>query len=324
MVTDTASMSATKRNGLLIFSIQKNKYLYWDSVGSKWAEMAGTAGSAITGSGVAGYMPEFTTATNIDTTRLYHSNGRFAIGSTTTTNGVFNVIGGTTYLEGNLSFGAADRTISNISNNVLAFGTNNTERMRLKADGEVLIGTTTDVGAFVLQLNGSAYTNAGYWTGSSGQLGIGVTSSSYPMEIIKDGNSIGIGNSIISIRGSGGDDQRLHFGYNGSNVSLIAAARTLAFTRYDLVADGWRESMRINNTGELLIGSTSDAGTYALQVTGAIYNTTTITTGAPSGGTAKPFKIGAAATVSPTSPNRTIEIEIDGTTYYIHAKTTND
>jgi hypothetical protein len=49
-----------------------------------------------------------------------------------------------------------------------------------------------------------------------------------------------------------------------------------------------------------------------------------ITTAAPSGGTAKPFKIGAAATVTPTSPNRTIEIEIDGVTYYLTAKTTND
>ena len=29
-------------------------------------------------------------------------------------------------------------------------------------------------------------------------------------------------------------------------------------------------------------------------------------------------------TVSPTSPNRTITMVIGGTTYYIHAKTTND
>jgi hypothetical protein len=57
---------------------------------------------------------------------------------------------------------------------------------------------------------------------------------------------------------------------------------------------------------------------------GAVTFSTSVTTGAPSGGTAKPFKIGAAATVSPTSPNRTIEIEIDGTTYYLSAKTTND
>lgn len=47
-------------------------------------------------------------------------------------------------------------------------------------------------------------------------------------------------------------------------------------------------------------------------------------TGAPSGGTAQFFKVGSAASVSPTSPNRTIEIEVNGTTYYLAAKTTND
>jgi hypothetical protein len=76
--------------------------------------------------------------------------------------------------------------------------------------------------------------------------------------------------------------------------------------------------------GEMYINTTTDAGAYALQVAGAIYNTTTITTGAPTGGSIKPWRLGEAATVSPTSPNRTIRVEIDGTVYYIHAKTTND
>jgi hypothetical protein len=58
--------------------------------------------------------------------------------------------------------------------------------------------------------------------------------------------------------------------------------------------------------------------------TGAATFSSSVTTGAPSGGTAKPFKVGNVATVTPTSPNRTIEIEIDGTTYYLTAKTTND
>ena len=84
------------------------------------------------------------------------------------------------------------------------------------------------------------------------------------------------------------------------------------------------EKMRIKSDGEVLIGTTTDAGAYALQVSGAIYNTTTITTGAPTGGSIKPWRLGEAATVSPTSPNRTIRVEIDGTVYYIHAKTTND
>jgi flagellar capping protein FliD len=62
----------------------------------------------------------------------------------------------------------------------------------------------------------------------------------------------------------------------------------------------------------------------AFGVNGAATFSSTITTAAPSGGTAKPFKIGNVATVTPTSQNRTIEIEIDGTTYYLTAKTTNN
>ncbi len=49
-----------------------------------------------------------------------------------------------------------------------------------------------------------------------------------------------------------------------------------------------------------------------------------LNTGAPAGGTAKPWKFGQAASISPTSPNRTIELDVNGTLYYVHAKTTND
>jgi hypothetical protein len=49
-----------------------------------------------------------------------------------------------------------------------------------------------------------------------------------------------------------------------------------------------------------------------------------LTTGAPTGGTAAKWKLGVAASVSPTSPNRTIEVDIGGTIYYLAAKTTND
>jgi hypothetical protein len=56
-------------------------------------------------------------------------------------------------------------------------------------------------------------------------------------------------------------------------------------------------------------------------------NTTTtgsVTTAAPAGGTAAAWKLGAVASVSPTSPDRTIEVDIGGTIYYLAAKTTND
>lgn len=64
-------------------------------------------------------------------------------------------------------------------------------------------------------------------------------------------------------------------------------------------------------------GNLTVSGTGASSVGG------TFATGAPTGG-AGAWKLGVANAVSPTSPNRTITVDIGGTLYYIHAKTTND
>lgn len=52
--------------------------------------------------------------------------------------------------------------------------------------------------------------------------------------------------------------------------------------------------------------------------------TLSIKSGAPAGGTSGTWKLGVAASVTPTSPNRTVELDIGGTTYYLAAKATND
>jgi hypothetical protein len=80
--------------------------------------------------------------------------------------------------------------------------------------------------------------------------------------------------------------------------------------------------MVIKNNGRVGIGVTSP--TEILDISGNVLLSGSIKTGAPSGGTAQPWKLGTVATVSPTSPNRTIEVEVNGTIYYLHAKTTND
>jgi hypothetical protein len=71
--------------------------------------------------------------------------------------------------------------------------------------------------------------------------------------------------------------------------------------------------LRTNNTTALTISASQNA-TFAGN----------ISTAAPAGGTAAAWKLGTVASVSPTSPNRTIEVDIGGTIYYIHAKTTNN
>jgi len=71
-------------------------------------------------------------------------------------------------------------------------------------------------------------------------------------------------------------------------------------------------------------GATVSSGEAQLTTTGNLTLNGSVQTSAPSGGTSAAWKLGTVATVSPTSPNRTIEVDIGGTIYYLAAKTTNN
>lgn len=77
----------------------------------------------------------------------------------------------------------------------------------------------------------------------------------------------------------------------------------------------------VNLASKALLFSTDAGSTISFQV---MANNGGVRTSAPSGGTAASWKFGTVATVSPTSPNRTIELDVAGTRYFLHAKTTND
>jgi hypothetical protein len=281
MVVDTASVSGNKRNGLLIFSIQKNKFLYWDSVGSKWAEMAGTAGSAITGTGVAGYMPEFTTATNIDSTSLYHSAGRFAIGSTTTSNGRFSVFGGHSYFDTSLKVG---------SQTLLAD----------EGKNEVYINTTADSGFYSLQVEGSIYNSTGaVFARNSGNVGIGITNPERKLVVnvspgtnSTDGIRVFNGSTNFSTVMTGNPYTYLGMPassgalYHNGNIAIASDGGYISFHTVN------SEAGRINSNNELQLGSTTDAGSYVLQVTGGMYQTAnsyhSVSSGAFAVGTTSP------------------------------------
>jgi hypothetical protein len=115
-----------------------------------------------------------------------------------------------------------------------------------------------------------------------------------------------------------------------SSASLVAAVSQpqLAFTSDTAGSYTWgrilansSEIVRVHSANLAAIANVAGAG---IAVAGGIINTGSLTTGAPAGGTAAAWKLGAVASVSPTSPNRTIEVDIGGTIYYIHAKTTNN
>jgi hypothetical protein len=107
-----------------------------------------------------------------------------------------------------------------------------------------------------------------------------------------------------------GSSQIIRVRHDASNIEFTNTAQDAYVTGTVI---GNTLQLHGNNGTGLTIGSTGNA-TFAGN----------ITTGAPSGGTAAAWKLGTVATVSPTSPNRTIEVDIGGTIYYIHAKTTNN
>jgi hypothetical protein len=201
-----------------------------------------------------------------------------------------------------------------------------------------------------------------FWDNVNKRLGVGTTTPDSPISILTDvdavssftrvSNNAPTTSSLILKRTRGtlsnqtnvlnGDKlgQFIFTGLNSSNTFInsgaIFAAASEDFTsgsgtyisieNTSIGAFSRTERFRLFPTGNILIqngGTFTDAG-FRLDINGTARVQGAITTGAPTGGTAKPFKIGAVATVTPTSPNRTIEIEIDGTTYYLTAKTTND
>lgn len=124
---------------------------------------------------------------------------------------------------------------------------------------------------------------------------------------------------IIKLQaGAVGVDSAGEIRIDGTLVALYGTSSTLCATA--------------NNTqliAELTTAATSTTdgalrSKGGLSVAGATVTGGAITTGAPSGGTAAAWKFGAVAVVSPTAPNRTIELDVAGTRFFLHAKTTND
>jgi hypothetical protein len=175
--------------------------------------------------------------------------------------------------------------------------------------------TTTSTGALVVG-NG---TSGGLGVGGSIYAGGLINVASTGVSSIAGGLSMGASgtnNGYITINGAAG----------GLRSYLVQTAGVI---RWRVGADTAAESGS-NAGSDFHIYSYTDAGAgigEAFKITrsnSAAAFAGSITTGAPAGGTAAAWKLGTVASVSPTSPNRTIEVDIGGTIYYIHAKTTNN
>ncbi len=188
--------------------------------------------------------------------------------------------------------------------------TNATFAARYAASGNLLIGGTTDI------------------TGSGGLKVFGTTAStSTTTGALQVAGGVGVagalfagGASRIPRIGLGADpdaDYKLYSFVSGGTNNPILLARTGldAPIAFDLV-----HTTRILNFVDRQFPSTRFSFDFT---NGNFVATGSLTTSAPTGG-AGAWELGVANTVTPTAPNRTITIEIDGTVYYLAAKTTND
>jgi len=276
--------------------------------------------SRVTGSGTIGAAAFFTGSTSISASTQFfwdNTNSRLGIGITTprekievvgniTTDWEGRFIGtqfqtGSDYKLGILTnppqretrivAQSADATGNYIS---FATGTAPSERMRVTRDGDVLIGTTTSTaGGYRLQVAGSIYNTTGaVFAASSGNVGIGTTTPKQRLDVSGAGGKIAITNTdtlnyaeLIFYEGSTVKTSQFvnaskQGAFGGANSWNFYQASNAPITFY---TNGINERMRITGDGELLIGTTTDAGAHALQVAGSIYNTTGAVLAATSG-----------------------------------------
>jgi hypothetical protein len=156
-------------------------------------------------------------------------------------------------------------------------GTSPTERMRITSGGELLINTTSDAGDYKLQVNGNSY--------ASGNIVITDTKLYYLRSDVTGEYALQTRDLDFRIIGSNDatTQRKISFGYYTSNNP----------------AGTWNEKVFINSYN----GNFETAGS--------------IKTAAPSGGTAKPWKLGEAGVTLGGSNTSGVRVEIDGTVYYL-------
>jgi hypothetical protein len=189
MVTDTASVTGTKRNGLLIYSIQSNSFLYWDSTGSRWSRIAANldtlqlstrawrqkgidslASVRVGGSGTINRMPKFTAAGTIGNGSIVDSSA--SVRMTILSDGKIGVA-----------------TTAPVYNFDVAgiFRSTGTTLLATTASNEVIVGGTADAGVHTLQVIGNIYNTTGaVFAATSGNVGIGTTTALYKLDVRGD------------------------------------------------------------------------------------------------------------------------------------------
>jgi len=235
------------------------------------------------------------------------SGGNVGIG-TTSPNEIFETYGGNIGIRG-VSADAGNSVIAG-----LYFRNQRSSSTTIKAGIVAFTDATVNTSKLYFQTDsaGSTATTKMAILGN-GNVGIGTTAPSYKLEVT--GNSYFDSNMLI------GNGSELRMTVTGINIKAALVGgnwRDMVFTTASA------EAMRITGNGEVCIGQTTAYGAgWLMNVNGNayvaydVYAGTGIQTGAPTGGTSKKWKLGRAGITLGGSNYSGVEVEIDGTLYYL-------
>jgi hypothetical protein len=181
--------------------------------------------------------------------------------------------------------------------NAVAFATTGAESMRITSGGNVLVGTTTDAG-YKLDVSGT-----GRFTSNLLAQKVQVGTAATINDATGVGNTLQFANYSAGVFVTGSADSYI---YKTSSVFGGLAAQTLIFqTRSDVAGGGFA-----------FVGGSTPSVIAKIDQTGAATFSSSVQTGAPSGGTAKPIKFGAVQAASSLTGDA-LQIEVDGVTYLL-------
>jgi hypothetical protein len=130
------------------------------------------------------------------------------------------------------------------------------------------------------------------------------------------------GGAYLTINANASTAGGLIFNYNGSLDAYILTSATTN----NVIVGSTVGDLCVMMASKNILFSTDSGTTTELKIDTShnLIAAGSMKTAAPSGGTAAAWKFGTVATVTPTAQNRTIELDVAGTRYFLTAKTTND